>query len=86
MKIRVQHDDGRIETLTVKGESIDVREGQQLDRLQTASGMEHFFTKEGYYDGWGGAVEESPQRAHEIIKEVGARREVDGNGRPANIH
>lgn len=87
MKIRVQHEDGRIETLTIKGEHLAVGEGHQLDRLRTSSGMEHFFTKDGYYDGWGGAVEDA-RRTPEILEEIESRRDVDGsdNGRPASIH
>jgi hypothetical protein len=84
MKIRVQHENGEIETLTVKG-PLRVSEGKHLDRVHTESGMEHFFTKDGHYDGWGGAVSE-PQRAQEIIDEVEARRDFDGVKRLANTH
>lgn len=76
MKIRVQHEDGRIETLTIKG-SLRVSEGHELDRIHTESGMEHFFTKDGHYDGWGGGVSD-PQRAKEVTKEVEARRDIEG--------
>lgn len=71
MKIRVEHEDGRIETLTLKGD-ITISEGKALDRMRVG-GMEHFFTKDGHYDGWGGAIEDS-RRAQETIDEVEARR------------
>lgn len=85
MKIRVQHEDGRMETLTVKGECRFV-EGPQLDRLHCASGIEHFFTKNGYYDGWGGVVEES-RHAPEILEEIESRRDVEDSQKspPASI-
>ena len=85
MKIKVQHEDGRIETLTLKGELV-VSEGKELDRIRTSSGMEHFFTKDGHYDGWGGAIETS-QRAREVIDEIEARRDIEGSPkRDVNIH
>jgi hypothetical protein len=52
MKIKVQNEDGRIETITIKG-CVEVHEEKELDRIRTASGMEHFFTRSAYYDGWG---------------------------------
>jgi hypothetical protein len=82
MKIRVEHEDGRIETLTIKG-ALRVSEGKELDRIQTDSGMEHFFTKDGHYDGWGGSPSD-PQRAKEITKEIEARREIEGTDRTDN--
>lgn len=86
MKIRVQHEDGRVETLTIKGQC-QLIEGEHLDRLRCASGMEHFFTKDGYYDGWGGAVEDS-RRSCEVIEEVESRRDIEGSVKPqpVNIH
>ncbi|MGA8215916.1 MAG: hypothetical protein WB799_20150 [Candidatus Sulfotelmatobacter sp.] len=82
MKIRVQHGDGRIETLTIKGR-LRVSEGRELDRIHTETGMEHYFTKDGHYDGWGGNVSD-PQRAMEIREEVEARRDIEGVQRPAH--
>jgi hypothetical protein len=55
MRLRVEHEDGRIETLTLDGD-VRLQHGRVLDRLVTEEGAEHFFTKEGYYDGWGRAV------------------------------
>jgi hypothetical protein len=42
MKIRVQREDGRWEEVWMEEGVWDVVEGREL-----------FFTKEGYYDGWG---------------------------------
>jgi hypothetical protein len=52
MKVRVQHRKGRIETLTLTG-SVSVLYGERLNRLVDENGFEHFFTPDGYYDGWG---------------------------------
>jgi hypothetical protein len=32
-------------------------EGRVLDRIVDSNGIEHFFTKQGYYDGWGAEVQ-----------------------------
>jgi len=58
MKIKVQFEDGTIQTLTLKG-NIKLLEGEHLDLLACEDGTEHFFTKDGYYDGWGAEVPES---------------------------
>jgi hypothetical protein len=55
MKLRVQHKDGRIETLAIAS-PVSILEGVELDRIVGSDGMEHFFTKDGYYDGWGKGV------------------------------
>jgi hypothetical protein len=55
MKLRVQHKDGRVETLDI-AQPVSILEGVELDRLVGSDGMEHFFTKDGYYDGWGTGV------------------------------
>jgi hypothetical protein len=55
MKLRVQHKDGRIETLDVT-QPVAILEGIELDRIVGSDGMQHFFTKDGYYDGWGTGV------------------------------
>ena len=68
MKIRVQHEDGAIETLAVGG-SWTVVEGKHLDRLRDVNGFEHFFTPDGYYDGWGAALApEEPSRAQAVTE------------------
>ena len=35
---------------------LTVTEGTVLDRLIDGNGVEHFFTKQGAYDGWGCCV------------------------------
>ena len=55
VRLRVQHKDGRIETLDI-AQSVSILEGAELDRIVCADGTEHFFTKDGHYDGWGAGV------------------------------
>ena len=64
VKLRVQHKDGRMETLDI-AEPLWIREGAELDRIVAPDGTEHFFTKEGYYDGWGKAMAESEKSSRE---------------------
>jgi hypothetical protein len=68
MKIRLQHKGGRIETVTIKG-PVKIVTGKELDRLRTATGVDLFFTKDGYFDGCGCAIGES-RRADELIEEL----------------
>ncbi len=74
--IRVQREDGEIEMLTVCGEA-RVVEGRQLDRLVTAD-MEHFFTKAGFYDGWGMPTESTGPEASELVEAVERGRRLSG--------
>lgn len=57
MNIKVVREDGRIETLILKSSVTTVTHGPVLNRLSNAFEIEHFFTKDGYYDGWGTPVE-----------------------------
>jgi len=59
MKIRIEQEDGTIEVLSLDGRWT-IMEGRVLDRIQSDSGLEHFFTKDGYYDGWGSEVSPGP--------------------------
>jgi hypothetical protein len=51
MNTRPQQRDGKILMLDI-APPISILQGVDLDRIVLADG-EHFFTKEGYYDGWG---------------------------------
>jgi hypothetical protein len=75
MKLRVQHEDGAIETITLAGEW-RVQEGSELNRI-VGRGFEHFFTHDGYYDGWGAGVSESPAPATEIIDALEQKRQKE---------
>ena len=77
MKIRVQHRDGTIETLNLRG-VLHISEGQQLSHFSTEDGIAHYFTPDGYYDGW--ESRESPQHADEITQEIEVRREFEDSG------
>lgn len=72
LTIRVQHEDGRIETLSLR-EPLRVVPGRELDRLVTAE-MEHFFTKAGFYDGWGRQTSCASAEAREIVETVERQR------------
>lgn len=79
MKIRVQRRDGDIETIELLGDQMVAEANPTLTRL-TGARMEHYFTADGYYDGWGmfappGAA--SLEAAAEVIREVEAGRVLD---------
>jgi hypothetical protein len=75
MKIRVQHDDGRTETLTLRG-SVEVVEGKFMNRLTDGSGMDHYFLHDGSYDGWGGAISCDERTARDTIEAMEEKREM----------
>ena len=78
MKIRVQHEDTLIETLTLVP-PVECKHGIHMDRLISAEGMEHWFTAEGYYDGWGTSTTKgmNDSEVNERVDQIEAEREVD---------
>lgn len=77
MKIRVQNENGSIETIEFD-DSAEVQTGKELDRLIT-SGVEHFFTKDGFYDGWGRGVSCSAPDANALVAQ---KRDVEPRTSP----
>jgi hypothetical protein len=75
VRLKVIHQNGEIETLSLRDGAWTIVQGEFLDRLWDGS-VEHFFTKDGYYDGWGGAVNATPAEAVEIIETMDERRDV----------
>jgi hypothetical protein len=73
MKLRVQCEDGRIETLELRGAWV-VQDGELLSRIAHENGDEHFFTPGGYYDGWGGGP--VPTQS-DVITASATKREPD---------
>lgn len=51
----VEDESGEKETLHLTP-PISMHEGPVLNRLTDAKGIDHYFTKEGLYDGWGKKV------------------------------
>lgn len=76
MKIRVQHKDGRLEILTLKG-PLEVLEGKFQNRITDQSGVDRYFTHDGFYDGWGGAVCCDEQTAHDMIASMEQKRQIE---------
>lgn len=73
MRIRVQREDGSVETISV-ADMVVVQPGKVLNRLVTASGAEHFFTHDGYYDGWGAAVQTEEAGASAVLDAMESKR------------
>ena len=76
MKIRVMHESGATEVIELPLGASTVFDGVRLDRIQSGN-MEHFFTKDGYYDGWGAAVSATADEAREIIEAVESERVIE---------
>jgi hypothetical protein len=80
MKIRVQHEDGTVETLTLVP-PIQARLGVEMSHIQDATGTDFFFGAEGHYDGWGRSLLGSnmtTQQAGDLIREIESSREIEG--------
>ena len=71
MKIRVQHENGTIETIELI-EPLKVHEGNWLNSIFSNDGLDHYFTQEGYYDGWGTGDPRllSQENAENVIVEI----------------
>lgn len=53
MKILVVHESGEQRLLELDGPRLSVHEGDYLNCVRDGGSVEHWFTKAGYYDGWG---------------------------------
>ncbi len=76
MRLRVEHEDGSVETITLTGEW-RVTEGEFLNRITDSSGFDHFFTHDGHYDGWGGGIRQPPETADEILESMESKRRIE---------
>lgn len=75
MNMQVVREDGRTETITIR-EPVAVVHGNDLDRLVSAD-AEHFFTKSGFYDGWGCATRLDESEAGRLIETLEAGRRIE---------
>jgi len=50
---------------------VEVSEGKVLDKITCEGGTDYFFTKEGYYDGWGRPVSGDPDKLETIDPQFG---------------
>lgn len=73
MKFRVQQEDGSIEVLTIVPPAT-IAFGSAMHKIVSACGLEHWFTSDGYYDGWGQYIGDIPMG--ELVDRVETSREV----------
>ena len=73
MKILVEMKDGERQLITIVPPVTKVHDGEALSFLRCGDGTEHWFTPDGYYDGWGRAVNMSFEEAQVEI----ARKESE---------
>ena len=53
MKVNVLHKNGSVETLTLSKNMTYVEGGLDLQSIIQSPDLDHYFTPDGYYDGWG---------------------------------
>lgn len=70
MLLQIKHENGLIETIAIMGPVV-IAEGGRLNKIQTANGMDYFFTKDGYYDGWGKSFMGSGLTKKEVDDNIG---------------
>jgi len=54
MKIKVQHENGRTETINLTT-PLKITNGKELSAI-TCDGTSYYFTSKGFYDGWSGSA------------------------------
>lgn len=69
MKIKVQRVSGSIEAITLT-EPLEVDRGPGLNILRTSTGMHHFFTEDGKYDGWARKMENKATDARSFLNQA----------------
>ena len=82
--VKVVRSDGKIETLRIMPGTALVSVGHIQSRIKTADGMDHYFNREGAYDGWGcgtppGASSDDSARLRETIESI---REIEDSPVP----
>ena len=77
MKIRVIRASDHAQEVISVISPLAVTEGNYLSHLHSAEGMDHYFTPDGYYDGWGLATECILPEAAEKIEQIEKDRELD---------
>jgi len=87
MRIVVMHGDRRTPEVITLTEPLVVVRGKKLNSLLTSTGMQHWFTQDGFYDGWS---RESPpdgiseEESRDLIERTEAEREFpDAPGGPS---
>ncbi len=65
MYLVVVYEDGKCKKIRMEL-PVEVTEGKNLDKIKCANGTEYFFTKEGYYDGWGRPMTGDPDKLEVI--------------------
>jgi hypothetical protein len=76
MKLRVQRADGKIETISLREGTWSVIDGRFQNRITTEPRLDHYFTPDGHYDGWGGAVCCDEQTAADLISAMERKRKI----------
>ena len=80
MKIKVSNKYGYVETLELVGPLV-VHEGTHLNYIRSHDGLDHYFTFEGDYDGWGTGCRRllgtTDKAANEMVENIEAMRQIE---------
>lgn len=80
MKIKVCNESGEVETLEFIGPLV-VHEGKRLNYIRSHDGLDHYFTFEGDYDGWGTGcrrlLRDDAQTNMEMVDNIEAMRQIE---------
>lgn len=83
MKIKVKQEGGEIEVLEFVG-PLAVHEGEHLNSIRSNDGLVHYFTHEGYYDGWGTGCRrllgKTGQDVDKMTDDIEAMRQIEPEG------
>lgn len=83
MKIKVKHEGGEVEVLELVSPLV-VREGKHLNSIRSNDGLDHYFTHEGYYDGWGTGCRrllgETDQAVDKMVDDIESMRQIEPEG------
>jgi hypothetical protein len=87
MKLRVQHENGDIETINlIAPVALEYGEGSPLYRLTGGDGAEHFFTLDGFYDGYGRSVAGlNNEEAADYAEAMSDARTIERHAAPVRI-
>lgn len=51
--IAIKRDGGEQVILDIEGSALTIRESKELNVIRDGNGTDHYFDREGYYDGYG---------------------------------
>lgn len=77
MELRVQHEDKRIEIITLVP-PVQAVLGKSMNHFTCGDGTDFWFTQDGFYDGWGrGAVGLNSEQVDKMVERMQADQRLE---------